>query len=91
MKSFAIVGYTFNAETLHPICMVERYIAGGVLSPGARGMSAEDALDQAAEVAGVNREDEYSYDSDEFPKVVFADSVDEVEYCDSCGMTIILD
>ena len=61
-------------------------IANGIAAPAARDMFTEDVLDQCAGALAVDRWDETSYDSDEFPKVVFADWVDE-EVCGRCGET----
>ena len=51
-------------------------IAKGELSPGARGMSIEDVLDQHAGGLGIDRHDERSYDSSEHPKVIFESQLD---------------
>lgn len=72
-----IVGYTYRADNYLPGALVEQLIAEGRLSPGARGMDADEALDQLAAVEGVDREDEYSFDSDEFPKVILFGNVSE--------------
>jgi len=40
-------------------------------------MRTENALDQIAEANAIDRYDESTYDSGEFPKVIFADSVEE--------------
>ena len=65
-----IAGYTYRADAYKPTDLVELLISEGRLSPGARGMDPDQALDQLAGVEGVDREDEYSFDSDQFPKVV---------------------
>ena len=77
MKSFDIVGYTFSGENYTPENLIEAMIAAGELSPAARDMTVEDALEQHAAVNAINREDERSYDTDEHPKVIFADQLDE--------------
>lgn len=74
-----IVGYTYRAENHRPAALVEILITEGRLSPGARGMDADEALDQLAAIEGVDREDEYSFDSDEFPKVVYVGNVSEYD------------
>ena len=45
-------------------------------------------LDELATILQIDIEDEYSYDSDDFPKVIFADQLEETEYCGSCGKKI---
>lgn len=57
-----IVGYTFQAENHSPEAIL------GVL--GLTGDNAEEALDALAAIRGINRQDEYSFDSSEFPKVI---------------------
>jgi hypothetical protein len=84
-KSWDIVGYTYAAENYCGGCVVEAAIARGELSPGARGMTVEAALDQWAVADGIDREDESSFDSDVFPKVVFEDQRLQDELCGSCG------
>jgi hypothetical protein len=37
----------------------------------------------------ITREDERSYDSGDYPKVVFADMVDDDEYCGSCQNRLV--
>jgi hypothetical protein len=49
-----------------------------------RGMNTEDVLDHYAQRAGVNRDDEHSFDSDDFPKTVTSDHNDECDCC-NCG------
>lgn len=41
-------------------------------------------LEELADIWNVNLEDEYSYDSDNFPKVVFADQIEDPENCGIC-------
>lgn len=77
MKSHDIVGYTYKADNYLPEALIELMISNGTASPGARGMSAEDVLDQIAATNGIDREDEYSFDTDDFPKVIFADQITE--------------
>ena len=72
MRATQIVGYTYQADTYTPEGIVEALIANRELSPAARDMRVEDALDQAAEASAIDRQDESSFDSGDFPKVVFA-------------------
>ena len=80
-----IVGYTFRAENYCPDCLIERMVDQGHLSPAAREMAAEVALDQHAEANAIDRDDEWSFDTDDFPKVIFRSHPDEVEGCGGCG------
>lgn len=82
-KAWDIVSYTYRAEQLCPTCVIEAMIRQGEASPGARDMNEEAALDQIAEANGIDRMNEYSFDSGDFPKVVFSSMVD-AERCDDC-------
>lgn len=72
-----IVGYTYRADNHRPDALVEALIREGRLAPGARGMDPDEALDQLAAIEGVNRQDEYTFDSDEFPKVILFVNITE--------------
>jgi hypothetical protein len=70
-----IVGYTYRADNLTPENLIEQMVRAGELSPAARDMNVEEALDQHAGANAIDREDEYSFDSDDFPKVIFESQV----------------
>lgn len=84
-----IVGYTFRADnrcagcTIHAVYADPRF-DGWRLADGVR-MSVEANLDEIAAAFQINRADESSYDSDEFPKVIFASMVEGAETCGCCG------
>lgn len=80
-KSDAIVGYDFNGDTYCPTHMIEELINRGMASPAARDMLEEDVLDQIAGANGIDRQDEHSFDSNDFPKVILSVQVDEPEEC----------
>lgn len=91
MRLDTIVAYTFRAENLCPTCLLAALptgpgeaFDGWALAPGVEPMSVEDNLDEIAAAFGIDRMDEYSFDSDDFPKVVFAGSVEEDERCTRC-------
>ena len=66
----SIIGYTYRAESYYGESIIEQ---DGVTSNDyPESMSVEDVLDAEAALRGINREDEYSFDSDDFPKVIFA-------------------
>lgn len=61
------VGYTYQANLYCPTCIV----AAATLYPSVGGLDpadTEDRLDYCAEQLGINRDDERSFDSGEFPK-----------------------
>ena len=81
-----IVGYTYAADTY---CTGECVTnALGVVEAPGESETTESLLDSVAESRGIDRMDEYSFDSSVFPKVVFGTSVDEPEQCGGCGAQI---
>ena len=84
MKSYDIVAYTFNADIYCPNCVVP-VLSGMDVQVG----SIESALDVLASDLGINRNDEFSFDSSEFPKVIFADQLEETDWCAECHEKIL--
>ena len=91
MNATDIVAYAFQAELLCPGCTIVKLptsdgeeFDGWTLARGVR-MSAEENLDEIATAFGIDRQDESSFDSDHFPKVVFADQITEGDTCNECG------
>jgi hypothetical protein len=72
-KSYDIVGYTFSADNY-----CERHIFGAMGKRRLPGRSAEESLDTYAKQRGIDRQDERSYDSGNFPKVIFRDQAHDV-------------
>lgn len=91
LKSWAVVAYTYAAEVYCRGCMREA-AAFELAGPGeaafmgraSDGDDVEGFLDRWAARDGVNRGVEWSFDSDDFPKVVFADQVGDRETCGGC-------
>lgn len=75
-----IVGYTYRADLYRPEELIETFIGQRRLAPGARGMRAEDALDQLAAIEDIDRDDERTFDSGEFPKVIFRCNLDDGDF-----------
>jgi hypothetical protein len=88
VKAYDIVGYTYCAEILCPTCTTAVMVAQGEASPAALDMSAEDVLNQVAGANAVDRDDETSFDSDDFPKVVLALMVSSGSRCDNCAVDL---
>lgn len=84
-KAFDIEAYTYDGEILCPTCVIERMIERREASPAARDMGTEAALDQIAEANAIDRQDEHSFDSRDFPKVVFQSQIEDDTECDRCG------
>lgn len=90
MNAAEIAGYTFDAELFHPNCLISVLVLNRELSPAALDMGNERALDQHAAANGIDRADESSFDSSEFPKVVFVDQVDaDEDICAHCADYLI--
>ena len=53
-------------------------------SPAARDMNVEAVLNQCADAMAIDRSDETSFDSSEFPKPVFLDALDPDDCCAAC-------
>lgn len=79
-----IAAYAYRAEMLCPACTIEALISAGDAAPAARDMPAETVLDQCAGALAVDRDDEATFDSGEFPKVVHLDQVAADERCGAC-------
>ena len=84
-----VVAYTYNAEILCPHCTLAALPTGeGQTFDGWRDLSGqpvEDSLTELAAAFGIDRDDESSFDSAEFPKCVFLTMLDGSESCGSCG------
>jgi hypothetical protein len=86
-----VVGYTYRADLICPACVVDTYRArrradGAQLdSIDATTRPAESFLDDYAAWRGIDRYCESSFDSDDFPKVVFRDQVEDGDTCGECG------
>lgn len=95
MATTDIVAYTLNADLYCPDCVLDvlptgegQAYDGWALAPGADPMTTEANLDEIAAAFGIDREDEHTFDSNEFPKVVFGDQVESDDHCGSCGEVI---
>lgn len=81
MAGSDVVGYTYKAENYRWPNLVEVLIREGRAAPAARDMAADDVLDQIveAEALDIDRSDELTFDSDDFPKVIFRDQLTEAD------------
>ena len=74
-----IAGYTFQAEIFCPTCTF-------IELTGQRPMfDIETELDDYAKVHGINRYEEGTFDSGDFPKVIFSIQLEHREHCGRCG------
>ena len=85
VRQSTVVGYAYKADIWCPKCMEESSLLEGV-----KPASAELMLDEVATRLKVDRHDEYSFDSDDFPKVVTIGDLDfhgneGIDECYQCG------
>jgi hypothetical protein len=52
---------------------------------GVYGYRSEILLRTLAKLWRIHLEDEYSFDSDDFPKLIFSDQIEDDEFCFKCG------
>jgi hypothetical protein len=83
-----IVGYRYQADRYCPSCIL-RAMGKVQQQPQRFGLSVEHCLDMISDDYGINREDESSYDSIEFPKVIPRAMLRECGVCD--GRTVVND
>ena len=95
MHATDIVGYTYSADNYCPGCIVDvlptgegQEFDGWALAKGVM-MSVEADLHEIAHAFGINYDDMGSYDSDEFPKPIFASQVEGDEHCGKCHELLI--
>ena len=85
-----VIGYEFGPYAKCPICVgwqaVGSITASGRDREALRTEEVERVLDERARVAGINREDESTFDSEkDFPKRVRRGDEREGEECEGCG------
>jgi hypothetical protein len=90
VKAYDVLAFTYKADIFCDGCMLASANAwlaeDGVKVPY---LITEDALDAWATSIRLDRDDEFSFDSDDFPKVVFASQVEDTEWCGECGEEIL--
>lgn len=83
-----IVAYIYQADIYCPDCTAKAWHPVSSIAGTYSGPSCEMVLDRVAKFAGIDRMDEFSFDSDEFPKVVFRDQTEDGERCGRCGRNL---
>lgn len=76
---FDILGYVYRADIWCPECVHFAF-------EGDPRVCTEEVLDRAARERGIDREDETSFDSDEFPKVIMRFEMEPGETCGECAL-----
>ncbi len=77
-----IVAYSFNADIYCRECIADMFLLQTTGIP-ADAADAEDVLDQCAANRGINRADESTFDSGDFPKIISRSQVAD-EVCPRC-------
>lgn len=81
-----IVGYTYQAANYCTDCITDALLdEQQQLFFDCRHDTVSGTLDAVAHYRGIDIEDEHTFDSDDFPKVIFADQIEEDETCATCG------
>ena len=91
----SIVGYTYKAEQLCPDC-TRAALGYGAGSRFRDVLSVENRLNSIASRIGLERDDESSFDSNDFPKVILDAMLDcdreelegQHERCDHCNVKL---
>jgi hypothetical protein len=91
-QPFDITAYSFQASLVCPACIVGLISGGGDTEPVPvpPGLTAEEGLTVLAAQRGIDRMSEHTFDSDQFPKIVFRDQLEDTfsglpERCEVCG------
>ena len=92
MKSYDVVGYSYRADNYCLTDIVEKvYTDNGWVPPTTVYLGHEHNLDVLAQGLGIDRRDERTFDSDDFPKVILADQSCDVvhDLCGRCGIDLL--
>jgi len=76
--------HRYQADIYCPPCLIEAMIAAGIAAPAARDMTTADVLEQCAGALAIDRDDDTTYDTSEFPKPVFLDWLAPDDSCTRC-------
>jgi len=81
-----IVGYTYAADNYCESCLVELLFNNPVMPTDKvdSWLSTEDGLNNIAKILGIDRNDENTFDSGHFPKVIIDQMIDTNDRCGLC-------
>lgn len=93
MHSADVVAYTYNADIFCPHCTLDAVRANGpalyvLTEPDTARAITEQLLDHHAVQYGIDRYDEDTFDSGDFPKAVFGPQLEDDEHCGRCCAVI---
>lgn len=84
-----IIGYSYKANTFCPECLVNVLKKEGKIMKSFKVLNIEETLDVLSDAEGIPRDDEWEFDSDEFPKVIFDIDCDfGIDFCGECDILI---
>lgn len=83
-KAWYVAGYVFAADVYCPDDIPEA-LTGRRPAGSEADQTAEDWLDEQARQRGIDRAHEETFDSGDFPKIIFDGGVTEDDYCAICG------
>jgi hypothetical protein len=89
-RPYDVVGYSFRADTYCPECTVLEVLKLRGIEGHGLSYYVEEALNLLARFEGIDREDELTFDSGDFPKVIFRDQVEDPcqVTCARCGILL---
>lgn len=86
LHDYQVVGYMYQAAEYCPACVVREILERSRLEGHGLSHIPTEALGLMARFRGIDMQDESSYDSDDWPKVVLGYQAEEHEsVCDRCG------
>ncbi len=87
MNGTTVTGYLYGGETCCAACIYDLFLPFDLTTGPKR--STEDVLDYVARQRGINRYDENSYSSDQFPHPMYLSDTNETDVCVLCGRRLL--
>jgi hypothetical protein len=84
VQPFDIVGYSYRAANLCAPCTAYKVCRGATVTDPPSASEARAMIEVEAVDRDINFDDESTFDSSEFPKVIFRDQAEHGETCDVC-------
>jgi hypothetical protein len=85
-----VVGYVYKANMHCRDCLIKELKKERKIDRKAKVLDLEATLDVLSDAMDIYRYDEWEFDSDDFPKVIFRhDVVDDIYICTSCDTVFV--
>jgi hypothetical protein len=81
------IAYLFRGETFCPVCIHDLFVPYELADDPRH--STEEILDRVARDRGINRHDEKTFRSREFPQPLYVADVTSADVCFFCGMRLL--